>query len=148
MKYIVTAYAMDHSMPIINESDCRMWTHLNLAFGLVKEGRVSVSHLKHLGRVTAFKAWNPQLKILLSVGGWGAGGFSEAAMTQAGRELFAKTASDIVREVGLDGIDIDWEYPAMAKPELAGTRQTNKTSHCFCKHCAKRWTHWKGSGSS
>ena len=111
MKYIVTAYAMDHSMPIINESDCRMWTHLNLAFGLVKEGQVSVSHLKHLGRVAAFKTWNPQLKILLSVGGWGAGGFSEAAMTQAGRALFAKSAADIVRELGLDGIDIDWEYP-------------------------------------
>ena len=111
MEYIVTAYAMDHSMPLLNEADCHRLTHLNLAFGLVKEGRVSVSHLQQLGRVADFRKWNPKLKILLSVGGWGAGGFSEAAATSAGRALFAHSACEIVQNIGLDGIDIDWEYP-------------------------------------
>ena len=61
--------------------------------------------------IVGLKVQNPELKILLSVGGWKSGRFSEMAATQAYREAFAKDCRRIVDELGLDGIDIDWEYP-------------------------------------
>ena len=51
------------------------------------------------------------MKIVLSVGGWGADGFSHMAMTEEGRRKFARSCLDAVERYNLDGIDIDWEYP-------------------------------------
>lgn len=63
-----------------------------------------------------------ELKIVLSVGGWGADGFSQAARTKEGRERFAASALAIVKEYGLDGIDIDWEYPGTSLAGIASDR--------------------------
>lgn len=59
------------------------------------------------------KSLKPDLKIVLSIGGWGSGGFSEAASTKEGREVFAESAVALMKEYGLDGLDIDWEYPCV-----------------------------------
>jgi hypothetical protein len=48
---------------------------------------------------------------LLSVGGWGARGFSGAAATKETRAVFIQSAQAIIEKYGLDGIDLDWEYP-------------------------------------
>lgn len=56
---------------------------------------------------------NPDLNVLLSVGGWGARGFSGAAASKEARAVFIKSAQEIVDKYGLDGIDgidVDWEY--------------------------------------
>ena len=47
------------------------------------------------------------MKIVLSVGGWGADGFSDMAMTEEGRRKFARSCLDAVEKYNLDGIDID-----------------------------------------
>ncbi|KAJ7772104.1 glycoside hydrolase family 18 protein [Mycena maculata] len=54
-------------------------------------------------------------KIVLSVGGWTGGAyFHQIAGSSANRSKFVSTLSGIVSEYGLDGIDIDWEYPNAA----------------------------------
>jgi len=54
-------------------------------------------------------------KIVLSVGGWGGSTyFHQAAGTAASRATFVSTLSSAVSTFGLDGIDIDWEYPNQA----------------------------------
>ncbi|OOC64381.1 glycoside hydrolase [Paenibacillus ihbetae] len=60
----------------------------------------------------SIKAANPHLKLLVSVGGWTwSGNFSNIARTEETRRAFANSAVHFLREYGLDGLDVDWEYP-------------------------------------
>ena len=71
--------------------------------------------------IVSIRKANPERDVL-SVGGWGADGFSQAARTKEGRERFAASALAIVKEYGLDGIDIDWEYPGTSLAGIASDR--------------------------
>jgi chitinase len=61
------------------------------------------------------KQANPHLKLVISIGGWTRSGkFSDAALTDETRKLFAESAIDVFmrqRAELFDGIDIDWEFP-------------------------------------
>lgn len=111
MPFYRIAYAMNHSLPTVTEADVNMLTHINLAFALLKDGQLELGQLTNIGLIETFRKWNPALKLLLSVGGWAAGGFSTAAMTPEGRRLLAESCREAVERYALDGIDIDWEYP-------------------------------------
>lgn len=73
----------------------------------------------NLAALVALRRDNPELKLVLSVGGWGAGNFSEAAATASARERFADTAVELVALHDLDGVDIDWEYPTLPGPGIS-----------------------------
>lgn len=53
----------------------------------------------------------PKTKFVLAVGGYRADGFSDAAMEE-NRSQFTDNIIGMVKELNLDGVDIDWEYPA------------------------------------
>jgi chitinase len=97
-------------------------THINYAFGSVNtNGEVVLDNPDtpaHLARLQALKAKNPRLKIILSVGGWGADNFSDAAFNNTSRQTFAATAITLIRRYALDGVDLDWEYPGQPGPGI------------------------------
>jgi GH18 family chitinase len=92
-------------------------THINYAFADIKDGRV-VEGFAHDGEnlkvLTTLRLQHPQLKIMVSVGGWTwSGGFSDAVLTPESRRRFVESAVAFVRRHDLDGFDVDWEYPGL-----------------------------------
>ncbi|HEY0333530.1 MAG TPA: glycosyl hydrolase family 18 protein [Stenotrophomonas sp.] len=73
----------------------------------------------NLHKLVALRARQPSLRIVLSIGGWGAGNFSEAASDEASRARFVESAVGLLREYDLDGLDIDWEYPTLPGPGIS-----------------------------
>jgi chitinase len=98
-------------------------THLNYAFGHVNEtfNGLRIDNPERLRMMVGLKAKNPELKVVLSVGGWGSGRFSEMAADANNRMLFAKDCKRAVEEFGLDGIDIDWEYPTQSSANISSS---------------------------
>ncbi|MBS1528495.1 MAG: glycoside hydrolase family 18 protein [Bacteroidetes bacterium] len=91
-------------------------THINYAFVVIRNNRAYLEHEKtdtmNFRNLLKLKKINPKLKVLISIGGWGGSKyFSDAVFTDTARRGFAASAVAIVKKYGLDGIDIDWEYP-------------------------------------
>lgn len=91
-------------------------THINYAFAEIdSNGRVASyqeNDAANFAILNFLREQNPDIKILLSVGGWGkSGGFSDAALSERSRAIFARSAIDFMKVYELDGIDLDWEYP-------------------------------------
>jgi chitinase len=111
--YRIVAYVAGWSTPAVIHPE--KLTHINFAFArITPAGRAALADGEleaNLLRLVALKKTNPQLKVIVSIGGWMADGFSDAALTDASRALFADSAVELLREFSADGIDIDWEYP-------------------------------------
>lgn len=62
----------------------------------------------------ALKHKNPELKVMISVGGWDAGSqvFSNMSLTPSSRKIFIRSLLQFLDKYPFDGVDIDWEYPA------------------------------------
>lgn len=92
-------------------------THIIFSFCYLKNGRLvtgSAAAGKTIKKLVSLKKKYPNLKILLSLGGWGGcKDCSETFTTKAGRVLFAQSTKAMIQQYGADGIDLDWEYPAI-----------------------------------
>ncbi|GIE30041.1 hypothetical protein Ait01nite_030860 [Actinoplanes italicus] len=79
----------------------------------------------NLNQIAELKKKNPKLKALISLGGWsGSAYFSDAVLTDASRKKLVSSCIDLwikgnltglpegVAAGILDGIDLDWEWPA------------------------------------
>lgn len=117
---VVVAYVTSWSevMP-----DPQYMTHINYAFGHVNENfnGVKIDNEKRLKQIVDLRKQKPELKVLLSIGGWGSGCFSEMAANDEYRRAFAADCDRVVKEFALDGIDIDWEYPTSSMANISSS---------------------------
>ena len=112
MKPILLGYATGKGLDQMTLEDAQRLTHINVAFGVIENGLLSMKNLPNLKEQLArVRGLNPALKIVLSIGGWTAGGFSLMSRTQTGRDAFAASVKRVLDDYALDGVDIDWEYP-------------------------------------
>ncbi|MFL9584832.1 glycoside hydrolase family 18 protein [Stenotrophomonas sp. AB1(2024)] len=96
-------------------------THLFYAFARIDDGKCVVDDgaAAHFKALAALKREHPQLHTLISIGGWNAGGFSDAALTAQSRERFVRSCVAMFFEQhrgSFDGVDIDWEFPVSGGP--------------------------------
>lgn len=109
-------------------------THINYAFVDVKDGKAfltnEVTDTTNFRKLNELKQKNPDLKILISIGGWAwSRNFSDAVLTTEGQKTFAKSAVEIMKNYNLDGVDIDWEYPAIPGDEGNVYRPEDKQNY-------------------
>ncbi|MBX9398922.1 chitinase C-terminal domain-containing protein [Streptomyces sp. TRM72054] len=89
----------------------------------------------HFNLLNKFKKQHPDVKTLVSVGGWAetggyfddsgtrvnSGGFysmatnADGSVNQTGIDTFADSAVEFIRKYGFNGVDIDYEYPTTMK---------------------------------
>ena len=122
---IIVGYAVywESTLP-----DPKILTHINYAFGHIENDfeTLKVEKEARLKLVVALKKQNPNLKVLLSVGGWEAGNFSEMAADEKHRKQFCKNCLTAVTKYMLDGIDIDWEYPTSSAAGISSSPEDTK----------------------
>src|SRR5680860_62500 len=98
-------------------------THIIYSFTNVIDGEMKFRKPEIVGpkleALVKQKERNPDLKVMIACGGWGADGFSDMAQTEEGRAKFIDSASEFIKKYQLDGMDMDWEYPGISG---AGTK--------------------------
>ncbi|MFJ3666422.1 glycosyl hydrolase family 18 protein [Streptomyces sp. NPDC090106] len=128
-----------HVKNLVTSGSASKITHINYAFGNVKNGQCTVDDTYaaydkaytadqsvsgvadtwdqplrgNFNQLRQLKAKYPNIKVLYSFGGWTySGGFAQAAANPA---AFAASCKAVVEDSRwadvFDGIDIDWEYP-------------------------------------
>ena len=120
-KPMIIAYYTENSSAL---PDPACLTHINYAHGRfvdkeTGDGGIWIEKPELLEKVIALKQQKPSLKVLLMIGGWGdkADGFSMMARDARKRTLFCQSCKEHIDNYGLDGIDIDWEYPTAGPSE-------------------------------
>ena len=78
MKKMILGYATSKGLDQMTAQDALRLTHVNLAFGVIRDGLLSMQGLPRLKeQLPRLRQFNPSLRFILSIGGWTAGGARE-----------------------------------------------------------------------
>lgn len=95
------------------ESDAKMLTHVNIAFGAIDpDGTIHAEH-RHNENIAKYKSWNPDLKFVLSLVQTKSNSFTSVCANKDYMNRMGEEAVRVVKTLGYDGIDLDWEYPCV-----------------------------------
>jgi len=109
-------------------------THINYAFAKIGDDlKIALGDPyidpDNFAKLSELKAAYPNLKTLISVGGWTySDKFSDAALTEASRTAFADSVVAFLTKYNFDGVDIDWEYPVSGGLSANTCRPEDKTN--------------------
>ena len=116
-KFVVIAYYAGNSVSQIDSFSIEKLTHIIFSFCHLKGNRLNVNNASDsamIQKMIFFKKRNPDLKVILSLGGWGGcAACSDVFSTKEGRKEFANSVKELSEYFGSDGIDLDWEYPTI-----------------------------------
>lgn len=92
-------------------------TEIIFCFAHLKGNELHINNARDsatLEKMVSLKKNNPKLKVVISIGGWGGcATCSDVFSSKKNRKAFAKSVKKINKSFGADGIDLDWEYPAI-----------------------------------
>lgn len=105
-----------------NGEEIKQWpveklTHIIFSFLKIQNDSLTFHNEKQetsIRQLVALKKQYPQLKIMVSIGGWGGCSFcSELFASAERRKVFTATTVALFKKYEIDGLDLDWEYPAI-----------------------------------
>ncbi|MEU8243347.1 glycosyl hydrolase family 18 protein [Actinoplanes missouriensis] len=90
-------------------------THINYAFAL-PNANGTLQPIENTAKLQQLVTLGHQnnVKVSIAIGGWNDGNdsaFESLAANAGSRTTFVNTVMNTVRQYGLDGVDMDWEYP-------------------------------------
>ena len=113
---VVIAYYMGDGIDIANYKTDQL-THIIYSFLHLKGNKLAVDNSSDslaITRLVALKKANTKRKIILSLGGWGGcPTCSEVFNSAQGRDEFSQSVLQLFKTYKADGLDLDWEYPAI-----------------------------------
>ncbi|MGZ3847186.1 MAG: glycoside hydrolase family 18 protein, partial [Flavisolibacter sp.] len=116
-KPAVIAYYAGHNPAQLDSFSIEKLTHIIFSFCHLKGNRLNVANANDtamIQKMVFLKSRNKDLKVILSLGGWGGcATCSDVFSTKDGRKEFAQSVRELSEYFGSDGIDLDWEYPAI-----------------------------------
>jgi GH18 family chitinase len=108
--YVVGYFPSYRDPAAISDQKFRMCNVVNYAFAnITATGGLIVANPTVLSAVTT-KAKANNSKVFISISGIAAD-FKSMAVTATGRNAFVKNIMQVVRLYGMDGVDVDWEFP-------------------------------------
>lgn len=114
---MVIGYYAGKSAAQLDSFSIEKLTHIIFSFCHLKGNRLNVDGANDsatIQKMVSLKKRNPDLKVILSLGGWGGcAGCSDVFSTKLGRQEFSKSVKELSEHFGSDGIDLDWEYPTI-----------------------------------
>ncbi|XP_058457279.1 probable chitinase 10 [Malaya genurostris] len=104
--------------------DAKLCTHVVYAFATLKDHKLTEANESDpdmYDEVIALREKNPDLQILLAIGGWAFGStpFKELTSNVFRMNQFVYEAIEFLREYQFNGLDVDWEYPRGADDRKA-----------------------------
>ena len=101
----------------LDSFDAKLMTHIIYCFAHLDSDHIKIKSYRDtviIQKMVSLKSQNPALKVLISLGGWGGcQTCSDIFATKKGRKQFAKSVRQLNDYFGTNGIDLDWEYPAI-----------------------------------
>lgn len=107
------------------------YAFLRINFGTFEVETTMKNDAEIIARLNELKKQNPDLKIVIAVGGWNhekKPRFSNMVFTKETRKTFIDSVINFLVKHNLDGVSLDWMYPG-TRPK--STRSTDK--FCFTK---------------
>jgi len=113
---IIAYYTGDNEL--IDDYPVEKLTHVIFSFCHLKGNRLTVDKEDDsltISHLVSMKKRNPDLKVILSLGGWGGcETCSDVFATEKGRTEFTQSVMELLKYFKADGLDLDWEYPTIA----------------------------------
>lgn len=130
------AYVVDNGKRPLNAN---MFTHLIYSFAEFNDAndKVVIQRPDRLQALVDLKKENPDLKVMISVGGYKREGFSEMTADKKKRKSFVKSVKHLVDSLGLDGVDLDWEFPTTENGGHTATPMDDRNYVTFVKELRK-----------
>ena len=114
--YKVVAYYTGNG-EAISQYPVEKLTHIICSFLKLQNDQLTFSNeeqRKTVQQLVSLKKQYPKLKIMVCIGGWGGcAPCSKLFASAEHRNNFAKSAVALFRKYHIDGLDLDWEYPAI-----------------------------------
>lgn len=129
---IVSGYLYDYNGAFrLPHTSIEQLDYINFSFASIQNSEIVLPNLAAVRQVLSYRQQG--VRVGLAIGGWGAGGFSEAMLTKEGRSKLVQSIMNTLKQYQFDGIDIDWEYPTSSVAGIGSNKEDRQNLNLFCE---------------